>query len=140
VGYVPDLIRTARTINDGMPDYIKNEFISALIKNKINPVDCKVLIMGFTFKENCPDLRNTKVYDLYIKLVDAGFDVEIYDPWAKPKDVFKEYGIKVIDSINKLSMNDVGILTVGHEIIMEELKSEKLYFRENYIMDFKSLI
>jgi UDP-N-acetyl-D-galactosamine dehydrogenase len=139
-GYVPDLMRTAREINDGMADYIKNEFISALIKNKINPVDCKVLIMGFTFKENCPDLRNTKVYDLYIKLVDAGFDVEVYDPWVNRLDVLTSYGIEIITNLNELRANDVGIMTVGHDVIIEELRTQEVTFSKEYVMDFKSIL
>jgi len=139
-GYIPDLIRTARDINDGMPEYIKNEFISSLIKNKINPVDCKVLIMGFTFKENCPDLRNTKVYDLYMKIVDAGFDVEIYDPWVNEKEVMIEYGVKVTTDATSVRKNDVGILTVGHSNIIKEIKSGKIIFESNYIMDFKGIL
>ncbi|MDH5896583.1 nucleotide sugar dehydrogenase [Vibrio splendidus] len=140
LGYVPDLIRTARIINDGMPEYIKNEFVSSLIKNKINPVDCKVLIMGFTFKEDCPDLRNTKVYDLYIKLVQGGFDVEIYDPWVDTEAVFNEYGINVITNVKSLRNNDVGILTVGHKDIIEKIKIKEIDFNYNYIMDFKGAL
>jgi len=123
-----------------MPEYIKNEFISSLIKNKINPVDCKVLIMGFTFKENCPDLRNTKVYDLYMKIVDAGFDVEIYDPWVNEKEVMIEYGVKVTTDATSVRKNDVGILTVGHSNIIKEIKSGKIIFESNYIMDFKGIL
>lgn len=140
IGYVPDLIRTSRIINDGMPEYIKNQFISSLIKNKINPIDTKVLIMGFTFKENCPDLRNTKVYDLYIQLCDSGFDVEIYDPWVSEAEVFEEYGINVITDPSNLRSNDVGLLAVGHSRILEDIKLNKIKFGSEYILDFKSLL
>lgn len=140
LGYMPDLIRTARIINDGMPEYIKNQFISSLIANKINPVDCKVLIMGFAFKENCRDVRNTKVYDLHKKLVASGFDVEIYDPWVSKEEVMNEYGVSVVTNINSLRNNDVGILTVGHDLIIDELISEKLNFKFNFFMDFKGIL
>lgn len=140
IGYVPDLIRTSRIINDGMPEYIKNQFISSLIKNKINPIDTKVLIMGFTFKENCPDLRNTKIYDLYIQLRDSGFDVEIYDPWVSESEVFEEYGINVITDPSNLRSNDVGILAVGHSRILDDIKLNKIKFGSQYIMDFKGVL
>lgn len=140
LGYMPDLIRTARIINDGMPEYIKNQFISSLIANKINPVDCKVLIMGFAFKENCRDVRNTKVYDLHKKLVASGFDVEIYDPWVSKEEVMNEYGVSIVTNINSLRNNDVGILTVGHDLIIDELISEKLNFKFNFFMDFKGIL
>lgn len=138
IGYIPDLIRTARTINDGMPEFIKSEFINQLIKNKINPIDCKVLIMGFTFKENCPDLRNTKVYDLYMKLVDSGFDVEIYDPWVDATEVLKEYNVTVTNRVDLLKKNDVGILAVGHDEIVDNIKTGSI--KLNYVMDFKGIL
>ncbi|MCG9761270.1 nucleotide sugar dehydrogenase, partial [Pseudoalteromonas sp. Isolate6] len=122
IGYVPDLIRTSRIINDGMPEYIRNDFINGLIKNRINPIGVKVLILGFTFKENCPDLRNTKVYDLYLKLCDSGFDVQIYDPWVCEQEVYKEYGIEIITECSAIRDNDVGILTVAHSVIVDELR------------------
>lgn len=140
IGYVPDLIRTARIINDGMPEYIKNQFIESLIRNKINPIDTKVLIMGFTFKENCPDLRNTKVFDLYLNLLESGFDLEIYDPWVNKQEVLDEYGIDVITDINEIRENDVGILTVGHSEIIEEIESRKINFSSEFIHDFKGII
>ena len=138
IGYVPDLIRTSRIINDGMPEYVKNLFIDSLIKNKINPIDTKVLIMGFTFKENCPDLRNTKVFDLYEKLLESGFDIELYDPWVNEKEVMDEYGIKVVTEISKLRDNDVAILAVGHDEIIEKLNEIKI--NTGHILDFKGVI
>lgn len=140
VGYIPDLIRTARNINDGMPEYIKVQFISQLIKNKINPIDCKVLLMGFTFKENCPDFRNTKVYDLFIKLVESGFNVEIYDPWVNADEVFREYKIKIINDVKLIRKNDVGILSVPHDIIMKELENSYIDFEKKFILDFKNVL
>lgn len=140
IGYVPDLIRTSRIINDGMPEYIKNQFINTLIKKQINPVGLKVLLLGFTFKENCPDLRNTKVYELFLKLRDSGFNVKIYDPWVDPEEVEKEYSLKVISDISNVEDNDVAILTVGHKIILEQVKRGEIQLREQYIMDFKGLL
>ncbi|EGQ9294019.1 Vi polysaccharide biosynthesis protein VipA/TviB [Vibrio vulnificus] len=140
IGYVPDLIRTSRIINDGMPEYIKNQFIDSLIKNKINPIETKVLIMGFTFKENCPDLRNTKVFDLYLKLIASGFDVEIYDPWVNKREVLDEYGINIVTDIHDVRSNHVGILAVGHDEIISSIESKELTFSKDFIMDFKGVL
>ncbi|WP_036828239.1 nucleotide sugar dehydrogenase, partial [Photobacterium sanctipauli] len=81
-GYIPDLIRQAREINDVMPAYLAQDFLNELVRLKINPIDCHVGLFGFTFKENCPDIRNTKVFNLYLELIGLGFQVTIYDPWA----------------------------------------------------------
>lgn len=140
IGYVPDLIRTSRIINDGMPEYIRNQFINNLIKKKINPVGLKVLLLGFAFKENCPDLRNTKVYDLYLKLSESGFDVKIYDPWVDPEEVRKEYSLSVISKLSDIKDSDVSILTVGHKIILEQLRNDEIELTQKYIMDFKGLL
>ncbi|TOD58572.1 nucleotide sugar dehydrogenase, partial [Vibrio parahaemolyticus] len=81
-GYIPDLMRQAREINDSMPDHLVKDFLVSLVKQGVNPVGKKVGLFGFTFKENCPDIRNTKVYDVYNSLVKMGFSVTVYDNWA----------------------------------------------------------
>ncbi|MGS0724742.1 nucleotide sugar dehydrogenase [Shewanella sp. 0m-11] len=135
-GYVPDLIRQAREINDVMPTFLAQDFLSELIKKKINPIDCKVLLMGFTFKENCPDIRNTKVYDLYNVLISLGFKVTVFDPWVDRKEVYEEYSIE-IESEFPLDF-DVGFLAVGHSEIITAIKHSPDRFK--YIYDFKSLL
>lgn len=140
IGYIPDLIRTARVINDGMPEYIKNQFLNELIERKINPINAKVLILGFSFKENCPDLRNTKVVDLYYKLKKSGFDVEIYDSWVNASEVNKEYGLSIITDEKMLSTYDVAILAVAHDEILNMINESKLDLNYEYIMDFKGLL
>ncbi|WP_318411625.1 nucleotide sugar dehydrogenase [Photobacterium leiognathi] len=139
IGYIPDLIRTARVINDGMADSIAHSFLNSLIKKKINPVDCKVLLAGFTFKENCPDIRNTKVYDLYIKLLDLGFDIDVYDPWVCKEDVKKEYNLNILTS-KPSSEYDAVMLTVGHDQIIQELNDKKIKSSNNFIYDFKGFL
>jgi len=116
-GYIPDLMRTAREINDSMPHYIATNFISELIKKKVSLVDAHVLIMGFTFKENCPDIRNTKVFDLYQNLVGMGIKVSVYDKCASKADVEKEYGLELVDSIN--NEYTAAILAVNHTSCLE---------------------
>jgi len=140
IGFIPDLIRTARTINDTMPDYIAREFVSQLIAKKINPVECKVLILGFTFKENCPDVRNTKVYDLYLSLCQLGFDIEIYDPWVDVESVNQEFSIAVKSNVEDLRVNDVAILAVPHGEILELIRKNEIPLKFDYYLDFKGAL
>lgn len=134
-GYIPDLIRKGREINDGMSSYLVNDFIKNLIKRKINPVDLEVTILGFTFKENCPDIRNTKVFDLYALLIKHGFKVTVYDPVADEKEVYDEYCIDIKKSFHE-DFSRVGFLAVGHSELLSNL--EKMRFE--YIYDFKGLL
>jgi UDP-N-acetyl-D-galactosamine dehydrogenase len=135
-GYIPDLMRKAREVNDNMPTYIAQDFLTKLIKKKINPVDCKVGMLGFTFKENCPDIRNTKAYDLYNALSALGLKVKVIDPWANKEEVKSEYSLDIQNEFNPEEL-DVMLLTVGHEELIKEcvlLKDKK------YIYDFKGLL
>jgi UDP-N-acetyl-D-galactosamine dehydrogenase len=135
-GYIPDLMRKAREVNDHMPAYIAQDFLINLIKKKINPVGCKVGMLGFTFKENCPDIRNTKAYDLYHALCALGLDVKIIDPWADKKEVKAEYSLNIDNDLTP-DILDVILLTVGHEELIKECELLK---GEKYIYDFKGLL
>jgi UDP-N-acetyl-D-galactosamine dehydrogenase len=128
-GYIPDLMQSAREINDGMSTFICNEFMRHLVKGKIDFVGKKILIMGFTFKENCPDIRNTKVYDLYRCLKELSLDVEVYDPLASRSEVKSEYSVELVEHVS----NDYAgaILAVNHEEC-EEL-TEKLLNKGVYV-------
>jgi len=134
-GYVPDLMRTAREINDNVPSFLVNDFLAKLIGKKINPVDCTVSVMGFTFKENCPDIRNTKVYDLYKNLVNLGFNVNIYDPWACPNEVKEHYGIDITNTLDG-AIDSVLVIAVGHDEIVSFVKEHEF----PYVYDFKGII
>lgn len=138
-GYIADLMRSAREINDGMPDFIANLFMKKLIIKKINPINLNVLMLGFTFKENCPDIRNTKVKDLYDKLQELGFNITIFDPWVDKKEVFLEYGLKVCNKLKDESF-DVGFLAVPHSEILEMIRDNKINFNQGYIFDFKGAV
>ena len=113
VGYFPELITAARRINDNMPKVYANTFIKLLIKRNLAASSKKVLLMGITFKENCPDIRNSKAVDLYRELIDFGLDVDVFDPIADPVEVKNEYDI---DLLQTLSHDDyMGIvIAVGH--------------------------
>lgn len=134
-GYIPDLIRKAREINDFMPSYLAQDFVKQLLKRKINPVDCHVGLLGFTFKENCPDVRNTKVNDLYNILISLGFEVTVYDPWADISEVYREYGIQVKSELD--SEYDVAFITVAHNEVIK-FANDKL--GDKFVYDYKSTL
>jgi UDP-N-acetyl-D-galactosamine dehydrogenase len=135
-GYIPDLMRKAREVNDHMPTYIAQDFLTKLIKKKINPVGCKIGMLGFTFKENCPDIRNTKAFDLYNALESLGLEVMIIDPWANKEEVKAEYSLDILNDFNPEGL-DVILLTIGHEELITKCKLIK---DTKYIYDFKGLL
>jgi UDP-N-acetyl-D-galactosamine dehydrogenase len=117
VGYHPEIILAGRRTNDSMGKYIALETIKLMMKKNIKVIDSNVLILGFTFKENCPDIRNTKVIDIYKELSTFDIQIDVYDPWANHLEVKKEYDIDLlpifqIDSLNKYSAI---IIAVAHE-------------------------
>jgi UDP-N-acetyl-D-galactosamine dehydrogenase len=111
-GYNPELILTARRINSNMGKYIAGEVIKVMAKNHIRIDNAKILILGITFKENCTDIRNTRVVDIYHELLSYNTHVDIYDPWANKDEVKKEYGIDLI--IKNEKYYDAIILAVAH--------------------------
>lgn len=117
VGYHPDVIRSGRRVNDNMSKFVADKVIKLMIKKGLKILDSKVLLLGVTFKENCPDIRNTKVVDIVDALQDFGCQLDIYDPWANPVEVKHEYGIitmeKNVDIYAK--KYDAVILAVSHE-------------------------
>ncbi|EGR1049371.1 nucleotide sugar dehydrogenase [Vibrio cholerae] len=137
IGYIPDLIRKAREINDGMSEYVGNKFISYLVKHKLNPSSVSVLMLGFTFKENCPDIRNTKIVDVYNYLIGLGVNVDIYDPVASSLEVNDEYGIKLIDCVDK--EYDVGFVAVKHDVILSKIDNKEITFSTQKIFDYRKL-
>ncbi len=114
-GYHPEIILAGRRLNDGMGAHVANEVVKLMLKKDIKVKDSNVLILGFTFKENCPDVRNTKVVDIISELIDYHTNVTIYDPWAEPAEVKHEYGydtIKTLDGVNQKF--DAIVLAVSH--------------------------
>jgi UDP-N-acetyl-D-galactosamine dehydrogenase len=120
VGYHPEIILAGRRLNDGMGTYVALEVIKLMIKNDISVKYSNILILGFTFKENCPDVRNTRVIDI-VKVL-SGFEAhcEIYDPWADPAEVKQEYGVDTVKDIHALRGNyDAIVIAVGHREFLE---------------------
>src|SRR6478672_3250378 len=117
IGFHPEMILAGRRINDGMAGFVARDVIKAMLKRKIKMDDARVLVMGFTFKENCPDTRNTKVADLVREL--SGFvEVVIYDPIADKDDALHEYGVKIDDKLPSGKFQAI-VLAVRHTEIME---------------------
>lgn len=113
-GYNPEIILAGRRVNDGMGEYVANQVVKLMLKKGIQVLNSNILILGFTFKENCPDVRNTKVIDIYRTLKEYGVNIFVYDPWANPTIVEKEYGIKITNELLS-SKFDAVILAVAHE-------------------------
>jgi UDP-N-acetyl-D-galactosamine dehydrogenase len=112
-GYNPEIILAGRRINDGMGEYVATETVKLMLKKGIQVLHSDILILGFTFKENCPDVRNTKVIDIYRALKEYHLDITVYDPWAVPEIVEREYGIRVVNELPDQKFDAV-IAAVAH--------------------------
>ena len=112
-GYHPEIILAGRRLNDSMGDYVASEVVKLMIKKDIRVKDAKVLVLGVTFKENCPDVRNTKVVDVVAVLKEYGTDVTIYDPWANEEEVKHEYGLISTSKLPNETFDAI-VLTVAH--------------------------
>ena len=137
VGYNPEIILAGRRINDSMGKYVANETIKLMIQNDIKVKGSKILILGFAFKENCPDFRNTKVIDIYNELVSYFTKVDIYDPWINRNQVLECYGINFIE---KIRLNyDAIVLAVPHSELLK-LNLRKHLLSPGVIFDVKGVI
>lgn len=113
-GYNPEIILAGRRMNDGMGAYVANRVVKLMLKKGIQVLDAEILVLGITFKENCPDVRNTKVIDIIKELRDYDVQVTIYDPWANPAEVKHEYGVKVLNTLPEKKFDGV-VLAVAHD-------------------------
>ena len=134
-GYNPEIILAGRRMNDGMGEYVATETVKLMLKKGIQVLDSNILILGFTFKENCPDVRNTKVIDIYKTLKEYNVNVTIYDPWANPEIVRHEYGIEVTNVL-PTDKFDTAILAVAHNAF-EGLDIYSLLKEKHVIFDVK---
>lgn len=119
LGYHPDVILSGRRVNDSIAKFIASKVVKLLIAKGGIIKGSKALILGVTFKENCPDVRNTKVLDIYTELLDYGIDVDIYDPWASREEVKHEYGVDILDQLDDSKKYDSIILAVSHSEFLE---------------------
>jgi len=114
IGYHPQVILAGRRINDGMGQYVAEQIIKLMVSKGINPVGASILVLGLTFKENCPDLRNTKVVDIIAALKEYRISVDVHDPWPSPDEAMHEYGLSLVGQPAQ-GHYDAVILAVGHE-------------------------
>jgi UDP-N-acetyl-D-galactosamine dehydrogenase len=114
VGYHPEIILAGRRLNDSMGKHVATEVVKLMMRKDLKVIDSKVLILGFTFKEDCPDVRNTRVIDIYQELRNFDINVDVYDPWANPEEVMHEYGITVVNELPSEKYS-AAILAVAHK-------------------------
>ena len=141
VGYNPEMILAGRRLNDSMGSYVADQVSKLMTKKRIHIVDANVLIMGLTFKENCPDIRNTRVVDLVEEFKGFNCNVDVYDPWVDKDEVVHEYNIKPIDKPIK-GKYDAILLAVAHDefkaLTVEQIRA---YGKDNHVLyDIKYLI
>ena len=140
LGYNPEIILSGRRMNDSMGTYVADRTIKMMLKKGIQVLDSKVIIMGFTFKENCPDVRNTRVIDIYNSLKEYNVDITVFDPWADPSIVRREYGIECVPDLPK-DRFDAAIVAVGHRQFREmEINFDELLQDNHVIFDVKAIL
>ncbi|MCG3677064.1 Vi polysaccharide biosynthesis UDP-N-acetylglucosamine C-6 dehydrogenase TviB [Aliarcobacter butzleri] len=135
IGYNPEIILAGRRLNDNMGIYVANQVIKLMIKKGHKIEGSKVLVLGITFKENCPDIRNSRVIDVIEELQEFGCNIDVYDPWADTKEVEHEYNLKLIKELN-IAKYEAIVLAVAHN----EFKQLKLKTNENIVFDIKSIL
>ncbi|MEN9362477.1 MAG: hypothetical protein RL095_4012 [Verrucomicrobiota bacterium] len=118
LGYHPEVILAGRRINDGMGAYVASQVVKLMLKNRLHVQGARILILGLTFKENCPDIRNTRVIDIVAELREFGAEVDLHDPWADAGEVNHEYGLD-LSSSPQAGTYDAVILAVGHQAFRE---------------------
>jgi len=142
LGYHPEIILSGRRINDGMSSHIAEKVLRLMTQKKIQVVDSNILVMGLTFKENCPDIRNTKVTDVIAELAGFHTNIDIYDPWADSEEVQNEYGLTLVDQPQPYHY-DAAIICVAHDQIKEMgidaikklCKTDHIIFDVKYLFD-----
>ena len=142
VGYYPEIINSARRINEGMASYAAHKLIRAMNSKKIHVVDSNILVLGFTFKENCPDIRNTQVINLVNELKEHNADVDVYDPWADSTDVSFEYGLNLLQGFIQNKKYDAIVCAVAHNQFRDLSKESLLSMMKSHhvVFDMKSVL
>ena len=139
LGYVPQVILSGRHVNNSIAPFIANKLLKLMIQKIQSIKGSNVLMLGITFKENCPDIRNTKVVDIYHELCEFGLNVDVYDPWASAEEVKREYGVDLICRFDPSKKYEAILLTVAHDEF-ESIDFEKYYKAGAVIFDAKAVI
>jgi UDP-N-acetyl-D-galactosamine dehydrogenase len=137
-GYHPEIILAGRRLNDSMGEYVASQIVKHMIKKGINVNNASVLLLGITFKENCPDVRNTKIVDVIHSLEEYGMKVTTFDPWADPKEVQHEYGISCVKNIPEEQFDAV-VLGVAHKEFLD-LNYADLQKETSVLYDVKGIL
>jgi len=141
IGYNPEVILAGRRINDGMGEYVVTQLTKQMIKRSIQVNGANVLVMGLTFKENCPDVRNTKVVDILSELEDYNINVDVYDPWVNAEEAEHEYGVQVIDKPNTAHYDAVIFAVAHHQFkALSEADIKGMLKDEHVIYDLKYML
>ena len=138
-GVLPRIMSNARRLNDGMGVYVAEQVIKCMNKKGVMVKNAKILLLGVTFKENCPDIRNTKVVDIFHTLSEYSSNITVYDPWANPLDVKKEYGISIVQKCTFSEQFDVIVLCVAHRDFLS-LDFAKITKKNSIIYDVKGVL
>lgn len=141
IGYQPEIILSGRRLNDSMGEYVVSQLVKAMLKKRIHVQGARVLIMGLTFKENCPDLRNTRVVDIVKELTEYGIQVDVFDPWVDPHESQHEYGISPIAEPKQNAYDGI-VLAVNHNQF-KDMGAEKIRALgkpEHILYDLKYLL
>ena len=137
-GYHPEIILAGRRLNDSMGNYVASEVVKLMIAKDIHVKEAKVLVLGITFKENCPDVRNTKAVDVIAALKEFGMDVTIYDPWANKDEVLHEYKLISTQEVPTQTFDAV-VLTVAHTAFLE-MNFDSLTNKNHVLYDVKNIL
>jgi UDP-N-acetyl-D-galactosamine dehydrogenase len=140
LGYHPEVILAGRRINDQMGSYVAGQMVKAMLRERIRVDEARILVMGLAFKENCPDLRNTRVVDVIAELREYGLKVDVYDPWVDSELARESYGISLVETIKTATYDGI-IITVGHDCFCEMgAKRIREFGRRPHILcDLKSI-
>ena len=142
LGYKPEIVLAGRYLNDGMSKWVSEQLILEMNKSNIFLPDAKVLILGFTFKENCPDIRNTKIFDIVKILKEYKLNIDIIDPWVNPTEAKKVYGLKISKNIPKNKKYSAVLCTLAHQtfIDMEDSDWSNIVQNKGIIFDLKGIV
>jgi len=141
-GYHPEMILAGRRINDNMGIYVASRVVRLMVQKSISMPNARILVMGITFKENCPDVRNTRVVDVVEELKGYGSQIDIYDPWANPDEVLAEYGLNITTELPAAGQYDAIVIAVSHrEFFAMTLADIRALGKEQHVLyDIKNVL
>jgi UDP-N-acetyl-D-galactosamine dehydrogenase len=139
LGYIPQVILSGRQVNNSIAPFIADKVVKLMIRKNHQIQGANVLILGVTFKENCPDIRNTKVVDIYYELREFGVKADIFDPWVNRKELKEKYGVNLLKEINQDKHYSAIILAVAHDEF-RTIDFEKYHNHNTVIFDAKDVV